>query len=107
MVKDSTKGLYRFLLQIAFVLLPFASFAQTKEQRDQIKASINKEDSAKSAAAISSYQAGKYQRIKAYLAVNPKARRTYTKRNRIYTLVDVTKDGKPLYITTKKRRIKK
>jgi hypothetical protein len=79
-------------------------YAQTLVQREVIKSSISKEDSIKSIIYWQNYKNKKNKRVEEYLNKHPNTPKSYFKNNKLYVLYDVTKDGKPLYINTKKKK---
>lgn len=79
-------------------------FAQTIDQRKSIQSSMNKEDSVKSATLVRNYANDKSKRIDAYLKKHPKTVKTYVKNKKLYVLYDISKEGNPIYITTKKNK---
>jgi hypothetical protein len=89
-----------------FLSLHLIAVGQTQAQRDVIKSSMSKEDSIKSANTVKEYEGNKAKRVEEYLKTHPKTKKTYTKNGKFHSLSDISKEGKPIYIVTKKTKSK-
>lgn len=96
-------SLIKFVFSTMLILSNEYMYAQKKEQRDVIKSSIDKEDSLRVVNEINKRTKEREDRIIQFLKKNPRNKRSFKKNGKLYYLHDVTKDGKPIYITTKNK----
>lgn len=75
--------------------------AQTAEQREVIKASMNNEIAQKSSKAVNKISLSKEKNILEFLKRNPDKSRSFSKNGKEYFLYTISEDGFPIYITTK------
>ena len=94
----------KYLKIILFLVSHNIVYGQTLEQREVVKSSMSKEDSIKSITFVQNYKNKKNKRVEEYLNKHQSTPKSYFKNNKLYVLYDVTKDGKPLYIITKKKK---
>ena len=92
-----------FIMSLLSVVC-FTLYGQTPKQREEIKSSISKEDSIRSATSVNKYTIQKTKRIEEYLRNHPNTPRSYVKNRKTYELYDISKEGTPIYITTKRIR---
>jgi serine protease AprX len=79
-------------------------FAQTDEQREVIKASMNESVVQKSSKKLQQKQQEEKNKVAEYLKAHPEVQRQYQKNGKTYFLSHISSDGKPIYITTKDLR---
>lgn len=96
----------RHFLFILLLVSNIIIYAQTSQQREVIKSSISKVDSIKNTTVVENYTKEKINRIKEFLKKHPYTPKSYIKNKKLYVLYDISKNGKPLYITIKKSKKK-
>ncbi|MBS1781845.1 MAG: S8 family serine peptidase [Bacteroidetes bacterium] len=89
------------IFTVSLLFLSLFSFGQTAEQREVIQSFQDKNLNQQSYAELRNIVLEKEIRIQNYLSNNPDKEKSFTKDGRPYLLYDVSKEGKPIYITTK------
>ncbi|WP_396145206.1 S8 family serine peptidase [Flavobacterium sp.] len=89
------------IFTISLIAVSFLTNGQTAEQREVIKSSMNQNIVRQTNNELKNLTAEKEQRIEAFLKNNPEKQKSFIKDGKIYSLYNVTKEGKPIYITTK------
>ncbi len=91
------------IFTVLAIVVTISVFGQTAEQREVIRASMDKGLVSKSLNQTVSYNTNRTQRVNAYLLAHPDKKKSFTKDGKAYLLYDVLSDGKPIYINTKDR----
>lgn len=89
------------IFTISLIAVSFLTNGQTAEQREVIKSSMNQNIVRQTNNELKNLTAEKEQRIEAFLKNNPEKQKSFIKDGKIYSLYNVTKEGEPIYITTK------
>lgn len=89
------------ILTYAMLSLGTIALAQTSEQRDEIKKSINTVELERLEHKFQKDYSLKEARVLEYLKANPIRKRSFTKDGSLYYLRSIDKNGNPLYINTK------
>lgn len=89
------------IFTISLIAITCLSFGQTAEQREVIKASMPQNTLKRATNEVKSLSLEKEKRIEAFLKDNPGKKKTVLKDGKMYSLYNITKEGEPIYITTK------
>lgn len=89
------------ILLVSFLCVSFITFSQTAEQREVIKSSMKEITAKQEKSDVRKYVEEKENRISDYLNRHPEAQRVFFKNGKIYSLYFISREGNPIYITTK------
>lgn len=87
---------------ILTLLIASVSFAQSAKDREVIK-QANKEELKKLEQKFQEQHKKDSLNVEEYLKAHPKAKKTFVRNGQTYQLIRIDKNGKPVYIKTKKK----